>query len=878
MAKRTNFGLSCCSISSIPLDYEENKLKIIESIKKCKELKCSVRIGGELELCGVNCKDRFKEIEDIHENCWFYLSQLLKEKYENNVLTHNILCFVSMPVYFKKHLYNCQVVIYNNEIIFISPKQTLNDEEKKYFASYSESDNDEQKEKNKNHTTNSNYIKFTNSNVKIIGKNFETFPLPNCIQEVINQKETYIGNGFIQFGSLTIAHLFLDDLIKVERNVVIDERISHFNRYGSTYLVKKQECENGSGIGSGSENAHLGNIYPFDQEPIKLSLSKNIALNKVDILLISGYIWNELQLFKKYMIHMMEITNVYPHMVLSYNSNSGCDNYFCKFDGFSFVSQNNEILTKNARFTFDEVQVASVSVSLDGVSHNIDVSKKEEDPISSAGSAKMNHSIVKIENLYTSRTDDYIDRDAVKNEECIFSYNKDIDLCIKYSKDVILNYLPQNFNWQIYTRNNQLLFKLFKNYHPSPDEYHYKFANQMCELHNIYEELSFNSALFLWHILHLTNAKGFMLALSGGVDSGFCACMVYILSIMIEMHMKSGNVHGIHNFDSSSQCPMINPIDCSHQDNFNNIRFLKKIRKLLINEACRKKICNKLLNTLSLPSRNSSKNTMSYAEELSKAINSNHTIYCIDNIFDFFKNTGNNFLMEEMKFKSEGGSMYQDLCLQNIQSRSRLLMVYFFSTLICHKRYYPLNLHNEFLLTIATGNLDETITGYYTKYDCSSGDVNIIGNVSKILIKETICLLANDPTYNLTICNFINQFHPSAELKPLDNKQTDEDELNLKYIEIKLLTILKNNFFLGPFSMFHYISKYFWTSTMMSKADIYNKIKAFFLRNIHNTHKLFILPPSLVGECCGMHTGSFANFALMNLEALGCASNQGGKK
>lgn len=49
-----NIGLSCSSIWSVPLDYENNKLKIVESIKKCKKLNCGIRIGGELELCGVN--------------------------------------------------------------------------------------------------------------------------------------------------------------------------------------------------------------------------------------------------------------------------------------------------------------------------------------------------------------------------------------------------------------------------------------------------------------------------------------------------------------------------------------------------------------------------------------------------------------------------------------------------------------------------------------------------------------------------------------------------------------------------------------------------------------------------------------------------------
>ncbi|EUD68089.1 hypothetical protein C922_01701 [Plasmodium inui San Antonio 1] len=882
--KRTNLGLSCCSISSIPLDYEKNKRKIIESIKRCKELKCSIRIGGELELCGVSCKDSFKEVEDMHENCWYYLSELMKEKGTGGPLMENILCFVSMPVYFKKKLYSCQVVIYRNKIVLLSPKECLSDEERKYFAPWSalagkgvgggiEEGGEAAGETGAAEGTppigHSRSVQFNNSSVQILGRGLQTYALPKCVQEVTNQTETYIGRALIQMGDLTIGYAFLDDLIQVERGVVVDARVEHFNRHGLEDL--KGDTSGTSGTSGGSTSGSFrgdgatGEIHRlFEQDPVKLSLRggdaslsvghSNVPLSQVDVLLVSGHVTNELLLFKKYFIQMMQLTEGYPHMVLSYNSNSGCDNYFYKYDGFSFVSQNNQVLTKNARFTFDEVQVASVSVSLPMDSHPEKGSKTNLPPI------------LKLEKLQKS-VESKTSANGSHDGECIFSYNKEMELYVKYSKEAILANLPQNFNWQMYTKNNALMCTLLRKYHPSPEDCQYQFGNQMCALHNVYEELCFNISLFLWHILQLTNAKGFMLALSGGVDSGFCACMVYLLSIMIEMGMRERGIAAPAEGFAGGCVDRL--------DRFNTEQFCLKLKRLLIDAPCRKAICNKLLNTLSLPSKNSSENTKSYSEQLSRAINSYHTVYCIDGLFDFFKSAGRNFLNEEMKFKTEGGRNYEDLCLQNVQSRSRLLITYFFSPLICQKRYAPLNLHNEFLLTIATGNLDETITGYYTKYDCSSGDINVIGNVSKILIKETMCLLANDPTYDLSVCNSMNQFHPSAELKPLDNTQTDEDDLNLKYLEMKLLGILKHNFSLGSSSMVHYLSRYFWSEVLMSRADLLEKVKTFFSRNVQNTHKLLILPPSLVGEACGLHLSSLVNFARVNVDALRRAAGIG---
>ncbi|SBT34110.1 glutamine-dependent NAD(+) synthetase, putative (NADSYN) [Plasmodium ovale wallikeri] len=817
-------GLSCCSISSFTLGYEENTEKIVESIRNCKKLNCDVRFGGELEMCGVNCKSSFKEIEDIHENCWFYLSTILKEKYENEKLTENILCFISMPVYFKKKLYSCQVVIYNNVIVCISPKGNICSHEVEYFTPYCG-----EKMETINSVTTPAFGNSIDKNIHFLHQKFETFPLPKCIREVTNQKETYIGRGSIQLGEVTISHLFLDDLIEVESNSIIDDRVSVFNETGNRSIDEGDDK-----LPPRDDCVGETNPCPFDKECVRMHLRRGIDLKGVDVLLVSGYVPNELQLFRRYFTELMELTKMYPNMILSFSNNSGCDNYLYTFDGFSFISQNNKILTKNARFSFAEVQVASVHVSLE---------ERGERGERGERMSYENKDVREKHNTFAK-----IEQHRINKLKCLFSFNREMDLFVKASNDILSKNLPYIFNLQMYGRGNNNLTRLFKNYHYNEEKkYMYEFNSDMYLLHNIYEELTFNCALFLWHILHMTNAKGFILALSGGIDSAFCACMVYFLSIMIETQLK---INGVSNEGIGI---------LREGKTLNEKIFCKKVTNLMIEKACRMDINNKLLNTISMPSKNSSDKTKFFSDQLSKCINSYHIVYNIDDIFNFFKNIGENFLKEEMKFKSQGGSNYHDLCLQNIQSRCRMLLVYFFSTLISHKKYFTRNMHNEFLITLATGNLDESITGYYTKYDCSSGDIDIIGNVSKILIKETMCYISSDPLYNLNIVNDINAYHPSAELKPLDNNQTDENELNLKYVEIKLLTILKNNFFLGPSSMFYYLYTYFWH--YIPKVDIYNKVKIFFTRILKNTHKLFILPPSLRNESCGLHHADLVHVA-----------------
>lgn len=44
----------------------------------------------------------------------------------------------------------------------------------------------------------------------------------------------------------------------------------------------------------------------------------------------------------------------------------------------------------------------------------------------------------------------------------------------------------------------------------------------------------------------------------------------------------------------------------------------------------------------------------------------------------------------------------------------------------------------RFLLVLSSANVDEAIRGYFTKYDCSSGDLNPIGGISKTDLKRFI--------------------------------------------------------------------------------------------------------------------------------------------
>ena len=80
-----------------------------------------------------------------------------------------------------------------------------------------------------------------------------------------------------------------------------------------------------------------------------------------------------------------------------------------------------------------------------------------------------------------------------------------------------------------------------------------------------------------------------------------------------------------------------------------------------------------------------------------------------------------------------------------------------------------------FLLVLGAANLDEALRGYYTKYDCSSSDLNPIGSFSKYRLREIVHYFYT--IHKFESINEVLEATPSAELRPLHKgeiAQTDE--------------------------------------------------------------------------------------------------------
>ena len=133
----------------------------------------------------------------------------------------------------------------------------------------------------------------------------------------------------------------------------------------------------------------------------------------------------------------------------------------------------------------------------------------------------------------------------------------------------------------------------------------------------------------------------------------------------------------------------------------------------------------------------------------------------------------------KMKFKTEGGGWMEDLALQNLQARTRLVSSYLIAQSLQAK-----GLSQKFFLVVGTGNCSEINRGYFTKYDNSSGDINFIGDLCKQEIFNLIIYFNREGSHyyqskagkvfdskRFDFLNELVQTKPTAELRPEGENQ-----------------------------------------------------------------------------------------------------------
>ncbi|CAI6327155.1 unnamed protein product [Periconia digitata] len=339
------------------------------------------------------------------------------------------------------------------------------------------------------------------------------------------------------------------------------------------------------------------------------------------------------------------------------------------------------------------------------------------------------------------------------------------------------------------------------------------------QLHAPEEEIALGPAAWLWDYLRRSKAAGFLIPLSGGLDSCSTATLVFSMCRMVFQALEEGN---------------------------EQVRLdVKRIAGAHREEGWMPKspqdLCNTILHTVYMAmSKQSSEETSSRAARLSEAIGSYHLRLEIDDVFhaerDLLKST-NNFT------PTFEGSTAENIALQNIQARTRMVTAYYYAQMLPTVRQRK---GGGSLLVLGSANCDEALRGYYTKYDASAADINPIGSISKVDLKKFLAWAESE--FSLPILHEFLDATPTAELQPIteDYTQSDEADMGMTYAELSVFGKLRKEERLGAFGMFERLLEEW--GDQHSPREIAVKVKRFIHFYSINRHKMTILTPSYHAE------------------------------
>lgn len=346
------------------------------------------------------------------------------------------------------------------------------------------------------------------------------------------------------------------------------------------------------------------------------------------------------------------------------------------------------------------------------------------------------------------------------------------------------------------------------------------------------KEIHLYVSLWLWDYLRRSRMKGFMMPLSGGLDSSTVATLVY---------------------------GMCNHLFANRKGNSEIISYFKDIHDVDITTIdSPEAICSLILNCSYLSTKYSGSETQMRAKTLCQCIGARFRVVSLQDVYQNFKNLLKKSANDSNQASVDINKEHEEVTLsdQNIQARLRMAATYYLS--------------GGNRIVLATGNVDEAIVGYLTKYDCSSADVNPIGGLCKNDLKSYLkycCTKIYSEKRDFVEClNSIIEAPPSAELTGSD--QRDEDEIGLTYDEISVLGRVRKGIFgcNGPRGAFMKIwnnrnkdpfcnkirclagLKANQLNAKESSEKLANLIKIFYNRFSRNRHKTTVLTPALHAE------------------------------
>ncbi|KAJ3793549.1 hypothetical protein GGU11DRAFT_691580 [Lentinula aff. detonsa] len=337
--------------------------------------------------------------------------------------------------------------------------------------------------------------------------------------------------------------------------------------------------------------------------------------------------------------------------------------------------------------------------------------------------------------------------------------------------------------------------------------------------HRPEEEIALGPACWLWDYLRRSRTQGYFIPLSGGIDSCATAVIVYSMCRLVADAARRADRQVIADARRIAGEPEDSGYIPSDPREFSG----------------------RIFHTCYMGTENSSAETRNRAKNLAGAIGSYHIDLNMDTVVAAVRNLFGFVTGVKPEFRAHGGSNAENLALQNIQARLRMVLAYLFAQLLPWVRGRVGG-----LLVLGSANVDESLRGYLTKYDCSSADINPIGGISKTDLKKFIAWA--EGSFDLPILKSFLDATPTAELEPITENyvQADEADMGMTYDELSVFGRLRKVEKCGPYSTFTKLV-HEWGG-FLSPLQIAEKVKLFFFEHARNRHKMTTLTPSYHAE------------------------------
>ena len=243
------------------------------------------------------------------------------------------------------------------------------------------------------------------------------------------------------------------------------------------------------------------------------------------------------------------------------------------------------------------------------------------------------------------------------------------------------------------------------------------------------EEFTRAMALAYFDYLRKSWSNGFVVSLSGGADS---AAVSSFVKIMLDLALNELGEEGVR-----KRLP--------HLDLPENTQDWMKI----------------LLFCAYQGTKNSGKTTRNAARAIATALGCDYAEWEVDELVEGYESTIGFVLKRQLSWQTD------DIARQNIQARVRAPGIWMMA-----------NIRNALLL--ATSNRSEAAVGYATMDGDTSGGLSPIAGIDKHYLREWLRFMESTglpESPSIKELSQINVQNPTAELRPEDANQTDEDDL-----------------------------------------------------------------------------------------------------